>query len=48
MYAPSPLLRAAYRYAVENYDIIAILSAKYGLLLPDNEIESYGLTLKYE
>jgi hypothetical protein len=46
MYAPSPLFRAAYNYATKNYDAVAILSAKYGLLLPDDEIEPYELTLK--
>jgi hypothetical protein len=46
MYAPSPLFRAAYSYATKNYDAVAILSAKYGLLLPDDEIEPYELTLK--
>jgi len=46
MYAPSPLFRSAYNYATKNYDAVAILSAKYGLLLPDDEIEPYELTLK--
>jgi len=46
MYVPSPLFRAAYSYATKNYDAVAILSAKYGLLLPDDEIEPYELTLK--
>ena len=46
MYAPSSLFRAAYNYVTKNYDAVAILSAKYGLLLPDDEIEPYELTLK--
>jgi len=36
----------AYNYATKNYDAVAILSAKYGLLLLDDEIEPYELTLK--
>jgi len=46
MYVPSQLFRAAFAYAKEKYDIVAIPSAKYGLLLPDDEIEPYELTLK--
>ena len=46
MYSPSNLFKKAYRYATKNYDIVAILSAKYGLVLPDDEIEPYDLTLK--
>lgn len=46
MYKPSALFRKAYSYAIKNYDRVAILSAKYGLLLPDNKIEPYDLTLK--
>jgi len=46
MYTPSALFRAAYQFATENYDLTAILSAKYGLLLPDDEIEPYNVTLK--
>ena len=46
MYSPSSLFSKAYRYATKNYGIVAILSAKYGLLLPDDEIEPYDLTLK--
>ena len=46
MYSPSNLFKKAYHYATKNYDIVAILSAKYGLLLPDDEIEPYDLTLK--
>ena len=45
MYSTSDLFRKAYFYAVKNYDSVAILSAKYGLLLPDDEIEPYNLTL---
>jgi len=45
MYSTSDLFRKAYFYAVKNYDTVAILSAKYGLLLPDDEVEPYNLTL---
>jgi hypothetical protein len=46
MYAPSSLFSKAYAYASKNYDKIGILSAKYGLLLPEEVIEPYDLTLK--
>ena len=45
MYLPSALFRKAYHYSRRHYDSIAILSAKYGLLLPDEGIEPYELTL---
>lgn len=45
MYQASDLFRKAYSYATKNYDFVAILSAKYGLLLPDDKIEPYDLTL---
>jgi len=45
MYSPSDLFRKAYAYCKNKYDDVAILSAKYGLLLPDEEIESYDKTL---
>ena len=45
MYSNSNLFRKAYAYATKNYDFVAILSAKYGLLFPDDEIEPYNLTL---
>ena len=45
MYMISDLFRKAYSYAVKNYDFVAILSAKYGLLFPDDKIEPYDLTL---
>ena len=45
MYSASDLFRKAYSYATKNYDFVAILSAKYGLLLPDDKIEPYDLTL---
>jgi len=47
MYQASDLFRKAYSYATKNYDVVAILSAKYGLLFPDDEIEPYDLTLNY-
>ena len=46
MYSASTLFRKAYSYATKTYDEVAILSAKYGLLLPNEEIEPYDLTLK--
>jgi len=39
------LFKKAYFYAVKNYNFVAILSAKYGLLLPEDKIEPYDLTL---
>jgi len=35
MYSASELFRKAYDNCIKNYDHVAILSAKYGLLLPD-------------
>ena len=46
MYKPSNLFTKAYEYASKHYDQVAILSAKYGLLLPHEVIEPYELTLK--
>ena len=46
MYSVSPLFRKAYSYALNRYDLIGILSAKYGFLAPDYTIEPYDLTLK--
>lgn len=45
MYSASDLFRKAYLCAVKKYDFVAILSAKYGLLFPDQKIEPYDLTL---
>lgn len=45
MYQPSDLFKKAYSYAIKNYDFVAILSAKYGLLFLDDKIEPYDLTL---
>ena len=45
MYQASDLFRKVYSYATKNYDSVAILSAKYGLLLPDDKIAPYNLTL---
>ena len=45
MYQASDLFKKAYSYATKNYDVVAILSAKYGLLFPDDRIEPYDLTL---
>ena len=45
MYLPSNLFSKAYAYCKKRYDQVAILSAKYGLLLPDDPIKPYNLTL---
>jgi len=45
MYSASDLFRKAYAYCTKKYDNVAILSAKYGLLLPDEEFEPYNVTL---
>ncbi len=46
MYSASELFSKAYAYAKENYNQVVILSAKYGLLFPEDRIEPYDLTLK--
>ena len=46
MYEPSALFSKAYRYSLKKYDLIGILSAKHGLLLPEEIIEPYEQTLK--
>ena len=45
MYSASDLFRKAYSYATKNYDSVAILSAKYGLLFPNDNVEPYEFTL---
>jgi hypothetical protein len=45
MYSASNLFKKAYQYATRHYDKVVILSAKYGLLFPEDEIEPYDLTL---
>jgi hypothetical protein len=45
MYSASNLFRKAYTYCDMTYDDVAILSAKYGLLLPDDKIKPYNVTL---
>jgi cytoplasmic iron level regulating protein YaaA (DUF328/UPF0246 family) len=45
MYSASDLFRKAYKYCSANYNRVAILSAKYGLLFPDEIIDPYNLTL---
>jgi len=45
MYSASDLFRKAYSYATKNYDFVVILSAKYGLLFPDDQTTPYNLTL---
>jgi len=46
MYSVSALFRKAYSYAIKRYDLVGILSAKYGFLTADSIIEPYELTLK--
>jgi hypothetical protein len=46
MYLPSNLFSKAYDYCKKNYNQVAILSAKYGLLSSDDPIKPYDLTLK--
>lgn len=41
----SHLFQKAYSFAVKNCDSVFILSAKYGLVKPEQVIESYDLTL---
>ena len=45
MYSASDLFRKAYKYCTKQYDLVAILSAKYGLLLPNDVIDPYNITL---
>jgi hypothetical protein len=45
MYSASDLFRKAYHYCSKKYDSVAILSAKYGLIYPFEEIEPYDVTL---
>ena len=45
MYEDSDLFKKAYKYALKYYNYVAILSAKYGLLLPDEEIDPYDFSL---
>jgi hypothetical protein len=42
----SDLFRKAFTYCTKHYDTVFILSAKYGLLAPDDMIRSYNITLK--
>ncbi|MZP30421.1 hypothetical protein GTO91_11925 [Heliobacterium undosum] len=46
LYSASSLFQKAYSYCLERYDRVYILSAKYGLLLPDQWIDPYDETLK--
>jgi hypothetical protein len=46
MYLPSDLFSKAYTYAFSNYELVGVLSAKYGFLLPEEWIDPYDLTLK--
>ena len=46
MYSLSDLFSKTFAYCSKNYDQVVILSAKYGLLFPDDMVEPYDLTLK--
>jgi len=46
MYSVSALFTKTFSYVAKNYDLVGILSAKYGFLLPQDIIEPYELTLK--
>jgi hypothetical protein len=46
MYSPSDLFSKAFAYCTEKYDEVAILSAEYYLLLPQDIVEPYDKTLK--
>lgn len=39
----SPLFRASIAYAMAHFERVYILSAKYGLLSPDDRVESYNV-----
>lgn len=45
LYSASDLFRKAYAYCTKKYDDVAILSAKYGLILPDDKIMPYDKTM---
>lgn len=45
MYQPSNLFKKAWNYCQRTYNKTVILSAKYGLLDPEREIEPYDVTL---
>jgi hypothetical protein len=46
MYSKSTLFNKTFQYCLrQNYDFIFILSAKYGILHPDDKISPYELTL---
>lgn len=46
LYSPSDLFRKASGYCAAAYDDWYILSAKYGLVRPDDQLEPYDVTLK--
>jgi hypothetical protein len=45
MYLPSNLFSKAFPYAKKHYDIVSILSAKYGFLSLDDRVEPYDESL---
>jgi hypothetical protein len=45
MYLPSNLFSKAFSYAKKHYDIVSILSAKYGFLSLDDHVKSYNESL---
>lgn len=46
MYSASHLFKKAYAYCTKKHDQVVILSAKYGLLLPEEVIKPYDETLR--
>jgi hypothetical protein len=44
-YWPGTYFRDTYRYATRRFDRVFILSAKYGLLRPEDPIEDYNVSL---
>ena len=46
MYSVSQLFSLAFEYAQKRYDEIGFLSAKYGLLLPDDQIQPYDIAIR--
>ena len=46
MYSPSVLFSKTYKYCLNKYDEIYILSAKYGVITPTTQINTYNLSIK--
>jgi hypothetical protein len=45
MYWPSAFFRKSFTYCSRTYELVGILSAKHGFLLPEDVIEPYDITL---